>query len=151
MTQQAERSYSNARPTGPQTPSTYENQDGRDGKGADEDNGAGMGAEVLEKAREQMSAVKDQASDRIEDGRERVADGAQQAADRVREEAESRGGVQGKVGLKAADTMEQAAGYLRDHRTDEIWSDVERYAKEHPMQAVGGAVFAGFLLGRVLR
>jgi ElaB/YqjD/DUF883 family membrane-anchored ribosome-binding protein len=130
----------------------YESQDRQRSNEPDAGDGVkAAGAEVMDRARDQLSVVREQAGERMEEGIDRVAEGAQQAADRVREEAENRGGVQGKVGIKAADTMEQAATYLRDHRSDEIWSDVERYAREHPMQAVGGAVFAGFLLGRILR
>jgi ElaB/YqjD/DUF883 family membrane-anchored ribosome-binding protein len=162
MTQQ------NERPSGSplESPSMYEPQDrgpgsysreyqGRDFESEDErryqgrDGGGSTG--TMDKARDQVNTMKDQATDRVEEGRERVAEGTHQAAEKLREQAEERGGMQGKVGLKAADTMEQAAGYLRDHKTDEMWSDFERYAKEHPMQAVGGAVVAGFLLGRILR
>jgi ElaB/YqjD/DUF883 family membrane-anchored ribosome-binding protein len=130
----------------------YESQDGSS------EDGHSTATDVMDKARDQVSTIRDQAGermeqgrDRIEEGREKAAEGAHTAAERVREEAEHRGGMQGKMGIKAADTMEQAAGYLREHKTDEIWSDMERYAKDHPMQAVGGAVFAGFVLGRILR
>jgi ElaB/YqjD/DUF883 family membrane-anchored ribosome-binding protein len=140
---------------GLESPSTYQDQKNRDGSTARERPG---GTELTDRAKEQLDSVKDQAvavkdeaSERLEMGRERVAEGAAAAAERVREESESRGGIQAKVGLKAADSMEQAAGYLRDHETAEMWSDFERYAKEHPMQAVGGAVLAGFVLGRILR
>jgi ElaB/YqjD/DUF883 family membrane-anchored ribosome-binding protein len=144
----------------------YEPQDGRDYEAPgqirhySEDGGSEASTmdrareqadEMKEQAGEQFNTVREQAGEQMEHGRERMAEGAQTAADRMRGEAEDRGGVQGKVGLKAADTMESAAGYLRDHKTDEIWADVERYARDHPMHAVGGAVLAGFVLGRILR
>jgi ElaB/YqjD/DUF883 family membrane-anchored ribosome-binding protein len=47
--------------------------------------------------------------------------------------------------------MESAAGYLKEHSTTEMWEDLEHYAKEHPGQALAGAVVTGFLLGRILR
>jgi ElaB/YqjD/DUF883 family membrane-anchored ribosome-binding protein len=140
---------------GLESPTMYQDQRNTDGSPA---RGRPAETELTDRAREQFDSVKDQAvavkdeaSERLEMGRERLAEGASAAAERVRDEAESRGGIQAKVGLKAADSMEQAAGYLRDHETAEMWADFEKYAKEHPMQAVGGAVVAGFLLGRILR
>jgi hypothetical protein len=47
--------------------------------------------------------------------------------------------------------MENASAYLRDHTASDIWSDLERMAKEHPTRAFAGVLFAGFVLGRILR
>jgi ElaB/YqjD/DUF883 family membrane-anchored ribosome-binding protein len=106
---------------------------------------------IAGQAREQMQNVAGQAKDQAEQVRERAADSTEMAADKLREQVEGRGGVQEKVGIKAADAMERTAGYLREKRTDEIWHDVENMAREHPMQALGGAIVAGFVIGRILR
>ena len=84
-------------------------------------------------------------------GREKAAEGVDTAASRLREQVEGEGGVKETVGVKVADGLERTAGYLREHETEELLNDLERFAREHPMQALGGAVVAGFLLGRVLR
>jgi ElaB/YqjD/DUF883 family membrane-anchored ribosome-binding protein len=47
--------------------------------------------------------------------------------------------------------METAAAYLKEHSSDEIFKDLEVFVKEHPTQALVGAIFAGFLVGRMMR
>lgn len=107
--------------------------------------------ETRERAQEKVDEGRERAQATAEHGRERAAEGAERGADQLRSQAEGRGGMQEKAGVKAADAMERTAGYLRENRTDEIWADVERMAREHPLQALGGAVVAGFVIGRVLR
>jgi ElaB/YqjD/DUF883 family membrane-anchored ribosome-binding protein len=69
----------------------------------------------------------------------------------MRDRASSTGGVQAQVGERAADYMEKASTYLQDHDSQELWGEVEKFVKEHPMQAAAGALFAGFMLGRMMR
>jgi ElaB/YqjD/DUF883 family membrane-anchored ribosome-binding protein len=57
----------------------------------------------------------------------------------------------GKAGEKVAEGMERSATYLREHSTEDMRGDVERYVREHPMQAMAGALVAGFVLSRILR
>lgn len=95
--------------------------------------------EIGETAQEQLDARKDQA-----------AGGMERVAEMVRERTPD-DGMAAKAGAKAADGMETAAGYLRDHDTSEMWNDLESYARQHPTQALAGAIFAGFVLGRILR
>lgn len=92
-----------------------------------------------------------QARQKADEGVDRAASGMQSAAERLRERAEGKSGMTAEVGTKAADTMERGASYLREHDTQEIIDDVERYVREHPMQALAGAVVGGFLIGRILR
>jgi ElaB/YqjD/DUF883 family membrane-anchored ribosome-binding protein len=56
-----------------------------------------------------------------------------------------------QAGVKVADTMESAAGYLREHNTEDMVGDLEKYVKAHPTTALAGAVVAGFFIGRILR
>jgi ElaB/YqjD/DUF883 family membrane-anchored ribosome-binding protein len=107
--------------------------------------------DVAGQVKHQAQETASQAKEQLERGREHAGEYAENAAEMVREKAHERGGVQEKVGVKAADAMERTAGYLRENRTDEIWDDIERLAREHPIQALGGAVLAGFLIGRILR
>lgn len=101
---------------------------------------AEKGAGYAERAREQIAAGKDQA-----------AEGMERAAEMVRERTAGMGGMTAEAGTKAAETMERASGYLRQRGAGEVWDDIERYAREHPTQALAGALIAGFLIGRMLR
>ena len=96
--------------------------------------------EYGEKAQEQLDAGKDQA-----------ASGMKKAADVLRDKTGQSSGMTAQAGTKVADTMESAAGYLREHDTAQMWDDLEAYVREHPAQALAGAAFAGFLFGRILR
>jgi ElaB/YqjD/DUF883 family membrane-anchored ribosome-binding protein len=104
-----------------------------------------------EQARERTQQVGEQARERAEQGRERAAGGMASAAEKLREQSEGQSGMRAEVGTKAADTMERGASYLREHDTQEIVDDVEKYVREHPMQALAGAVVGGFIIGRILR
>jgi ElaB/YqjD/DUF883 family membrane-anchored ribosome-binding protein len=75
----------------------------------------------------------------------------ERAADKIRERSESMDGAPAQAGAKVAEGMETAATYLKDHSTTEMWTDLEQYAKQHPGQALAGAIVTGFLLGRILR
>jgi ElaB/YqjD/DUF883 family membrane-anchored ribosome-binding protein len=69
----------------------------------------------------------------------------------LRERAEDGGGMQEKVGVRVADGLDKTSMYLRDHEADEIWTDVEKFVKEHPMQAAVGAAVAGYIVAKVLK
>jgi ElaB/YqjD/DUF883 family membrane-anchored ribosome-binding protein len=100
-----------------------------------------------DKAAEYGARVQEQA----DAGIDAAAEGVGKAASKVREQAARQDGMAGQAGVKVADGMEKTAGYLREHDTDQILDDVEQYVREHPMQAVAGAVVGGFLIGRILR
>lgn len=106
--------------------------------------------EYGDQAREKAREYGDQAQQRAEAGKEQAAGGMERAADMVRERVPS-DGMAGEAGTKAADVMENAAGYLRSRDTTEMWNDVESFAKSHPGQALAGAIVAGFVLGRIIR
>jgi ElaB/YqjD/DUF883 family membrane-anchored ribosome-binding protein len=116
------------------------------------------GRDMGDKARDTADTARDKASDlgqkaqhQAEVGKDKAAGGMESAADKLREQASKSDGMTAKAGTKAADTMERSADYLREHDTGEILDDVEQYVKDHPMQAVAGAVIGGFVIGRILR
>ena len=118
----------------------------------------GTAARAQEEALEYADQAKDKAAEygqkaqqQIDAGKDQAAAGMERAAGQLRERVSQSGGVQAQAGTKVADTMEQAAGYLREHSTAEMWDEVEMYVREHPAQALAGAAFAGFMLGRILR
>lgn len=91
------------------------------------------------------------AKQRAEEGKSRAAGTMEDAAQELRERAEGTGGVQAKAGEKVAEGMEKTAGYLREKDTQQVMDDVERYVREHPVQAIAGAIFGGFVIARILR
>lgn len=106
----------------------------------------GATAQVKEGARE----AGEMAKERVDQGMDKAAEGVQSVAETVREKAQERGGMTKEYGTKAADVMESSATYLREADSTQILDDVEKYVRQHPMQAVAGAVIGGFLLGRIL-
>lgn len=105
---------------------------------------------VATAAQDKASEMGSKAQDTADEGLGRASEGLQRAADQMRQRSASEG-IQGEVATKAADTMEKTAGYLREHDTDEVWSDIETFVKEHPVQAAVGGLVAGFVIGRILR
>lgn len=107
--------------------------------------------EYAEKARETAQEYGQKAQENVESGKSQAAGGMERAADMVRERTAGVEGPAAEAGTKVAEGMESAATYLKQHSTSDILSDIEKYAKEHPAQALAGAVFTGFVLGRILR
>ena len=109
--------------------------------------------EVAEKAQKQATAVKDRAMEQADVGKQKAASGLKSAAEQMRNRTNSgeEEGTKDKVMSKAADTMDKSAQYLEEHEPKEMWSDFEKFVKEHPMQAAAGALVAGVVVGRIIR
>lgn len=105
---------------------------------------------MKQKASDTKDKVQEKVKETTEEGIDRTAEGVHTAAERIRSETEQRGGMTAEAGTKVADTMERTAGYLREHDSEQIIDDVERYVRQHPVQAVAGAIVGGFILGRLL-
>lgn len=106
---------------------------------------------VKESVRENVSSFRTNAMEQVEQSRERAASGVETAAQQVKDRVSGAGGIQETAGIKVAEGMDKTAAYLREHDTKAMMSDFENYAKEHPTQAIAGAVAFGFLLGRLLK
>ncbi|MCC6387625.1 MAG: hypothetical protein IT302_09595 [Dehalococcoidia bacterium] len=111
--------------------------------------------EKAEELKDKAGEVRSQAGEKMlagaDAGKERAASGLSMAADRMRERAESHDGMQADVAARAADAMDRTAGYLKEHDSQELWADMEQFVKDHPMQAAAGALFAGYVLGKLMR
>ena len=118
--------------------------------GTSSDGGQQSGG-AMDTAREKASEVGQKAQEGVEQGRQQAASGLSQAAETLRERSEGSSGVASDAGVKVAEGMESAAGYLQTHTSTEIWTDVEGYVRQHPGQALAGAIVTGFLIGRILR
>ena len=79
------------------------------------------------------------------------ADGLEKAAGQLRTRAQDGGGVQEKVGVRVADGLDKTSQYLREHEAQEIWTDVEQFVKDHPMQAAVGAAVAGYVVAKMMK
>jgi ElaB/YqjD/DUF883 family membrane-anchored ribosome-binding protein len=106
---------------------------------------------MTDQAKEKASEYGDKAQEQAEKAKDQAAGGMEQAAGMIRDRASSMDGTPGEAGTKVAEGMETAATYLKEHNTTEMWNDLEHFAKEHPGQALAGAVVTGFVLGRILR
>jgi ElaB/YqjD/DUF883 family membrane-anchored ribosome-binding protein len=108
-------------------------------------------SDTADRAQDKASEIGGKAQRQAEVGVDKAAEGMHSAADKIRERASNQGGMAADAGMKVADSMDKTAGYLREHDTAEILDDVEKYVRDHPMQAVAGAVIGGFVIGRILR
>lgn len=95
--------------------------------------------------------VGDRARETADRGVDMAAERVGGAASRIRDIAGERGGVAADAGTRVADGMERTASYLREHDTQEMVSGFRSFVKEHPMQAVAGALVGGYLIAKVMR
>jgi ElaB/YqjD/DUF883 family membrane-anchored ribosome-binding protein len=101
--------------------------------------------------RERASGAADKAREQADAGLDKAADKMSSASDRIREKSQQQGGMQAQAGTKIAEGLDKTSDYLQSHDTNEILDDVEHYVREHPLQAVAGAVVGGFVIARILR
>jgi len=110
---------------------------------------------VADQARQSVGDAANQAGDRAYDaaetGREGAASGLERAAAGIERRVGDAEGMPAQAAERAAEGMQSAAGYLRQHDSQEIWQDVERYVQHNPVRSLIGAVAAGFVVGRILR
>jgi len=107
--------------------------------------------DMSEKLGDSATKISDKGKEGLETGKEKLGGGMESAADMIRERTGDTSGLPQEAGTKLADTMDKTATYLHEHSSEEIWSDVESYVREHPTQALVGAVLAGWVMARVLR
>jgi hypothetical protein len=103
------------------------------------------------KAKESAGQYAEKAQEQIDRGTDQAAGGLDKAADALRERTRDSDGMGAQAGTRVAEGMETAAGYLREHNSEDMLADLEHYVKAHPTTALAGAVVAGFFIGRILR
>jgi hypothetical protein len=141
----------NENPTTSEAKEIGQNADLRDTPPGSGGNMQEKAQDVAEKTRETAAELGQKAQDQLDTGTDQAASGLEQAAEKLRSQTENSSGMPAQAGVKVAEGMESAAGYLREHNTEDMIGDVERYVKAHPTTALAGAVVAGFFIGRVLR
>lgn len=107
--------------------------------------------QLQDMASEKATEVGAKLQDTADMGVNRAAEGLDQASVQLRERATEMGGVQEKLGVRMADGLDKTSGYLREHEANEIWTDVEKFVREHPMQAAVTAAVAGYVVAKVLK
>jgi ElaB/YqjD/DUF883 family membrane-anchored ribosome-binding protein len=107
-------------------------------------------ASAVDKMKDKAPEVMQKAQ-KADAGIDTAAGSMESAADKIRERTQGKEGMPAEAGAKVADTMERTAGYLREHDSSEILDDVERFVREHPVQAVAGALVGGFVISRILK
>lgn len=105
---------------------------------------------TMDKAKEQLDGGVDKAKDQVDAGIDKAASGLESTAEKIKGMTGEGEGMPAQAGVKVAKGMETAAAYLKEHSSDEIFKDLEVFVKEHPTQALVGAIFAGFLVGRMM-
>lgn len=112
-----------------------------------------------ETARQQASALRDQAADRARsyaaDGKERASGALDQFADLLEDAAnqidERLGRTYGGYAHDAAGQVHSLADYVRDSDVDDLVDDAREFVRKSPGVAIGIAAAAGFVLARIVR
>jgi len=101
------------------------------------------------KGQEMMNRAQQQADIQ----RERTASRLGDVADTMREKQQQLPGGQTtqRVAATAADKMDQASVYLRQHEVSDMVNDLQQFARAHPTESLVAAAALGFLVGRALR
>jgi ElaB/YqjD/DUF883 family membrane-anchored ribosome-binding protein len=114
---------------------------------------------VIDQLREQASAIRDQAGDRVREfadsGKTRASDALDQLSRVVGETAgtidERLGDEYGEYARRAADAVSGFADSLRRQDVDELYENVRSAVRRSPAVAVGIAAIVGFTLVRLIK
>jgi ElaB/YqjD/DUF883 family membrane-anchored ribosome-binding protein len=108
-------------------------------------------AEKAGEMKDRAGEIMDRAQEEVDSRRGQAAGGIQDAAGMIRDKTQDQSGITAKVGGQVAEGMEGTANYIQTHTTSDMVKDIENFAREHPGQAIVGAVLAGLLIGKILR
>jgi hypothetical protein len=85
----------------------------------------------------------------INDKRDALARGLESAATSLHRHADSARGIRAPLATRAAaNAMESAAGYVREHGVEDVVSDAKDLARRHPGAVLLTAAAVGFMLVR---
>lgn len=108
----------------------------------------------IDTLRKKGARIAEQAVDSLDANRDRVASGLDAVADRVHDRVDAAAEVAATIGAAAhgaADRLEGAARYVRDHDTSTMLSDLEGMVRRHPVKTLLVVLAAGYLAGRALQ
>ncbi len=109
------------------------------------------GQEAMDQARTKADQMSHTAHDKADQGVDKASEGLSAAADKLREQGESHGGQAGHVAETAADKLDSASGYLREHDTNQMVDDLEALVRRRPMESLLAAAGIGLLLSRIVK
>jgi ElaB/YqjD/DUF883 family membrane-anchored ribosome-binding protein len=121
--------------------------------------GDGAGAGIREQLTGQVSALRDQAGDRVREfadgGKTRASDALEELSRIVADTADSiderMGGQYGEYARKASDAVSGFADTLRRTDVDELYTNVREAVRKSPGIAIGVAAVVGFTLARLAK
>lgn len=94
-----------------------------------------------------------QLGNRTEEPRQRMASGLDRAASTIRERATNLPGGERVAGVarSAADRLQSAASYVRDHDGRAMAEDARQVVRQNPAGSILAACAAGFVVGMLMR
>jgi hypothetical protein len=115
--------------------------------------------DLAQQAKQQASEVAGQAKDHVQglvsEQKDRFAGQLGSLAGALRDAGhnldEKDGKGLGQYANRAADTVDRASKYLRDHQLGDVIRDAETFARRRPDVFLGGTFLAGLLLARFLK
>jgi ElaB/YqjD/DUF883 family membrane-anchored ribosome-binding protein len=103
--------------------------------------------------KEKATQLGERAASTIDENREGAARILDSAAAGLHKGAQSLPGSSrvSSTAHSAADRLEDAAAYVREHEVRDVVEDARCFVRDHPSHSLAAAVAAGFLVGRALR
>lgn len=109
------------------------------------------GQEMMDQAQTKAGQVSRTAEAKADQGVDRASEGLSTAADKLREQGQGQGGQAGHMAETAAEKLDSASGYLREHDTNQMVDDLEALVRRRPIESVLAAAGIGLLLSRIIR
>ena len=103
-----------------------------------------LGADVSFQVREQLDQRSTQAGEQVQ----AISHALQSGVEQLRSEGND---VPAKVMTQLAEHAEDLGAYLQSAQADQIYTDIERFARRRPWVTAGAGVLAGFVASRFVK
>ncbi len=114
-----------------------------------------ISGEVKHIARDVAQHARKSAETQLTGGKDRAAEGLGEVAQALRQTGEQMREQEhasiSKYVVRAADHVDEASHYLKDHKLGQIFGDLETYVRREPGLLIGGAFVMGIIGGRFLK
>jgi ElaB/YqjD/DUF883 family membrane-anchored ribosome-binding protein len=112
---------------------------------------AAKGQDAMDQAKVKADELGHTAHQRADEGLDKASEGLSTAAEKLRQQGAQQEGQVGEVAATAADKLDSASGYLREHDTNQMITDLEDLVRRRPMESLVAAAGIGLLLSRIIR
>lgn len=112
---------------------------------------AAKGEDAMDQAKARADELGNTAHTKADEGIDKASEGLSTAATRLREQGEQQEGQVGQVAANAADKLESASGYLREHDSNQMVNDLEDLVRRRPMESLLVAAGIGLVLSRIIK